>query len=97
VVRVEAGWAVPVALPTPPLPNARYLDLPSTVMPFLAVGISGGDDARLPWRGTGEIESSAGVRFDLWGPLLRVEAGVSLRSGRFGISVDAHPDWWPVL
>lgn len=97
MMRIEAGWALPVGAPTPPFPNARHLDLPSTLMPFLAVGIAGGDDARRPWRGTGALESVAGVRLDLWGPLLRVEAGVSLRTGRFGISLDAHPDWWPVL
>jgi len=97
MVRVELGWALPIAAPTPPFPNARHLALPSTVMPFVAVGVAGGDDARRPWRGTGTLETVAGVRLDLWGPLLRLEAGVALRTGRIGISVDAHPDWWPVL
>lgn len=97
MARVDVGWALPVTVPTPPFPNARHLGLPSTMMPFVAVGIAGGDDARSRWRGRGELESVAGVRLDLWGPLLRVEAGVSLRTGRVGFSVDAHPDWWPVL
>ena len=38
--------------------------------------------------------NSTGVRLDLWGPLLRLESGVSLRSGRIGATFDLHPDWW---
>jgi hypothetical protein len=97
MARAEVGVALPVGVPTPPFPNARHLDLPSTLMPFLAVGVAAGDDARRSWRGTRALESVAGVRLDLWGPLLRLEAGVSLRTGRIGFSIDAHPDWWPVL
>jgi hypothetical protein len=29
--------------------------------------------------------------------LLRVEAGVGLRDGDFGLTFDVHPDWWGVL
>lgn len=97
MVRLDVGWAFPVALPTPPFPNARWVSLPSMVMPFVAVGAAGGDDPTRPWRGKAVLEGVAGLRLDLWGPLLRVEAGVSLRTGRIGLSVDAHPDWWPVL
>lgn len=97
MIRAEIGWSLPVRVATPPFPNARYLRLPSRITPLLAAGIAGGDDPGRPWRGSARLEPVAGVRLDLWGPLLRVEAGVSLRSGRVGVSVDAHPDWWPVL
>lgn len=97
MARAEVGWTVPFAVPTPPIPNARGLRLPSTMTPFLAAGVAGGDDPRWPWRAVGRVEPVAGLRLDLWGPLVRVEAGVALRSGRFGISLDAHPDWWPIL
>lgn len=97
MARAEIGWTVPIDVPTPPIPNARGLRLPSTLTPFLAAGVAAGDDARWPWRATGRIEPVAGLRLDLWGPLVRVEAGVALRSGRFGIGLDAHPDWWPVM
>ncbi len=97
MARAEIGWSLPVRITTPPIPNAKYLSLPSRITPLLAAGIAGGDDPDRPWRGTARIQPVAGVRLDLWGPLLRVEAGVSLRSGRVGLSVDAHPDWWPVL
>jgi hypothetical protein len=93
----EVAWALPAALPTPPLPYSRWLRLPSTVGPYLAAGIAGGDIAALPWRGAARIEPVAGLRLDLWGPLLRIDTGISLRTGRAAISIDAHPDWWPVL
>lgn len=97
MARAEIGWTAPANLPMPPLPNARGLRLPSAVTPFLAAGVAGGDARDLPWRGVGRVETVVGVRLDLWGPLFRVEAGISLRTGRFGVSVDAHPDWWPIL
>lgn len=95
--RAELGWERPLGAPTPPFPYARYLPLPSTITPFVAAGVAGGDHAGVPWRGSGRIEGVAGVRVDLWGPLLRVEGGVSFRTGRIDLRVDAHPDWWPVL
>lgn len=96
VALVDLGWSAPVSLPSPPIPNARRIRLPSAIGPFLAAGIAGGEMPG-PWRATGKVEPVAGLRMDLWGPLLRVEAGVSLRSGHVGVTLDVHPDWWPVL
>lgn len=93
---LNVGWLLPVGLPGPPIPNVRRIRLPSVVGPFLAAGVAGGE-LPLPWRATGRIESVAGLRADLWGPLLRLEAGVSLRTGHIGVTLDIHPDWWPVL
>ncbi|HEY4099281.1 MAG TPA: hypothetical protein VGM20_00230 [Gemmatimonadales bacterium] len=93
----SVGWALPVRLPTPPFPYSKYVTLPSILEPFLAAGIAGGDFALAPWRATGSIEPVAGLRIDAWGPLIRVESGISLRTGRVTISLDAHPDWWAIL
>ncbi len=97
MARAEVGWILPITVPTPPIPNGRGLRLPSRITPFLAAGVAAGGTLGGPWRAGGQVEPVAGLRFDLWGPLLRIETGLSLRSGRFGISVDAHPDWWPVM
>ncbi|HEY3935049.1 MAG TPA: hypothetical protein VGL65_10590 [Gemmatimonadales bacterium] len=94
---VSAGWSIPVHLPTPPFPYSRYVALPSTLEPFVAAGVAGGEIVAVPWRATGQVEPVAGVRLDLWGPLLRVESGISLRTGHAAISLDVHPDWWGVL
>jgi hypothetical protein len=29
--------------------------------------------------------------------LVRVEAGIGLRDGGFGLTIDFHPDWWRLL
>ena len=94
---MEVAWALPASIPTPPVPYARYAPLPSTVAPFLGAAIVGGDDPSAPWRANGAIEPVAGLRLDLWGPLIRFEGGVSLRTGRVGLTVDVHPDWWAMM
>jgi hypothetical protein len=97
VLRAEVAWALPLAAPTPPVPYARYARLPSTLAPFLAAGIAGGGQAGLPWSATDRVEPVAGLRLDLWGPLLRVAAGMALRTGQLSLTVDVHPDWWGLM
>ncbi|MEP6590801.1 MAG: hypothetical protein ABJC19_06435 [Gemmatimonadota bacterium] len=92
----DLAWLLPVALPTPRVPRTPHVRLPSAVGPFVAAGVAGGSVAA-PWQATGRVEPVAGLRLDLWGPLLRLEAGVSMRTGRVGVTLDVHPDWWPVL
>jgi hypothetical protein len=93
----EAAWNIPVAAPTPPVPGARYAKLPSAIAPFIAAGIAGGDEPGMPWRATDRIEPSAGLRLDLWGPLIRLAAGMALRTGRAEVVLDIHPDWWRLM
>jgi hypothetical protein len=93
----ELAWSFPISLPSPDFPYSRYVRLPSRLGPFVAAGIAGGDQTGLPWRATERVEPVAGLRLDLWGPLLRIELGVALRRGTVGASFDLHPDWWPVL
>ncbi len=97
MARAEIWWHLPVRLPTPPIPYSRYVHLGSTLGPFVAAGVAGGDDLAAPWRGTGEVLPVFGLRLDLWGPLVRVEAGAALHTGRFGFAIDIHPDWWGVM
>ncbi len=94
---VELGWTRPVAVPTPPVPGLRAIQLPSRGGLFVAAGVVGGDVRGAPWRATGRVEPVVGLRVDLWGPLVRVEGGVSLRTGAIAVMIDAHPDWWPML
>jgi hypothetical protein len=96
-LRIELAWALPLALPTPQVPYARYARLATTIAPFVAAGIAGGDRADLPWRATGRVEPVAGLRLDLWGPLLRVAAGMALRTGQLSVAIDVHPDWWGLM
>lgn len=95
--RIEVAWARSLMVPTPPLPDMRSVPLASSAAPFIAFGVAGGAVSRAPWMASGRVEPVAGIRLDLWGPLLRVEGGLSLRTGRVTVTVDAHPDWWPIM
>ena len=92
-VRAEIAWARPAAIPMPGL-SRRMAGLPSTFSLLVAAGAAGGPMAGLPWQASGTIEPVAGVRFDLWGPLVRIESGISLRTGQRSTTIDLHPDWW---
>lgn len=94
---LDVAWALPIPFPAPRFPYSRYIKLPSTIAPYIAAGIAGGDIANLPWRGTGTVEPVAGFRLDLWGPLIRLETGISLRSGRAALTLDVHPGWWGLM
>jgi hypothetical protein len=97
IVTGELGWHRPIDLPAPPIGRLDRVPLASRLGPFVAFGVAGGKIADTPWQGGGRVEAVLGLRADLWGPLLRIEAGVSLRAGTMGITFDVHPDWWPLL
>ena len=92
--RAELAWAMPVSIAMPRLANPLRLRLPSTMSLVAAAAVAGGPMSGLPWQATGRIEPAAGMRLDLWGRLLRLESGVSLRTGHIGVTFDLHPDWW---
>lgn len=96
---IRAELALPIRLVVPsPGPGRIAGDLlPSRVAPYLAAAVAGGDIGSAPWRATGRVEPLLGLRFDLWGPLVRIDVGWALRRGTIGITLDAHPDWWPLL
>ena len=60
-------------------------------------GWSGRADPGLPWQATGGVRPVAGLAVELFMRLIRVEAGVGLRNGDVGLTLDVHPDWWGVL
>ncbi|MES2306843.1 MAG: hypothetical protein V4558_15170 [Gemmatimonadota bacterium] len=93
---IDLGWIRPITVPSPPIPNAQRIRLPSAFGPFVAAAIAGGGPSVIG-EASGRVEPVAGLRLDLWGPLLRIEAGAALRTGHVGITLDVHPDWWPVL
>jgi hypothetical protein len=39
----------------------------------------------------------AGLALELFHQLLRIDAGVSLDTGEFGLSVDLAREWWEIL
>jgi hypothetical protein len=88
-----------LSVPFPAIPLGPFADTgPSiTIAPFVASGWTGGAIAGGPWRPSGGARPVAGVALDWFHALLRVEAGIGLRTGRLGVSVDVGRAWWEVL
>jgi hypothetical protein len=68
-----------------------------TLAPFMAAGWTGGQVAGMPWSPSDGIRPVAGVALDLFMRIIRLEAGVALRTGDVGFTVDINRDWWGVL
>jgi hypothetical protein len=68
-----------------------------TLAPFIAAGWAGDAMAGTPWRPSGQIRPVAGLALEWFHQLLRIEGGVSLRTGKFGLTVDFSRAWWEVL
>jgi hypothetical protein len=93
LLRAEVELPIAVDLPLP-LWNTP---LASSIRPFVAAAIAGGRVPGSPWGSSTGVRPSIGIRFDLWGPLVRVELGWAPRDRGWGVSGDAHPYWWPLL
>ena len=68
-----------------------------TLAPFLAAGYAARPLSGLPWGRTDGVRPVAGVAIEWFMRLLRVEAGVGLRDGGLGVTVDINRDWWGLL
>ena len=68
-----------------------------TVAPFLAAGVTGRQLPGLPWTESDGVRPVVGVALEWFKRLIRVEAGVGLRDGGFGLTVDVNRDWWGLL
>jgi hypothetical protein len=66
-----------------------------TLAPFVAAGWTG--DPAVVGRETDGIRPVIGVAAEWFMRLIRVEAGIGLRDGEFGLTVDVNRDWWGLL
>ena len=60
-----------------------------TLAPFVAAGYAARPYGSLPWDNSDGVRPVAGVAL--------VEAGVGLRDGQAGLTVDIGRDWWGLL
>jgi outer membrane protein assembly factor BamA len=93
----QVEWRLDVPAPAVPLGSFASTGHRMTVAPFLAAGWAERPPAGLPWTDSDGVRPVAGVAFEWFMRLLRVETGVGLRDGRVGITVDINRDWWGVL
>jgi hypothetical protein len=93
----KVAYAFPV--PFPALPLGAFVSTGNrlTVAPFLAAGWAQSGMPAVPWRPSPSVRPVAGLGLEWFHGLIRVEGGVSLRSGKAGFSVDVAPEWWDIL
>jgi hypothetical protein len=97
VALAQLEWRFTVPVPPIPLGSFASTGRTMTVAPFLAAGVSGRPIGGLPWAATDGVRPVAGVALEWFMRLIRVEAGVGLRDGDFGLTVDVNRDWWGLL
>jgi hypothetical protein len=93
----ELEWRLNVPGPAIPLGSFASTGHTMVLAPFMAAGWAGRPYPGLPWQATGGVRPVAGLAAELFMRLIRVEAGVGLRDGDVGLTLDVHPDWWGVL
>ena len=93
----QVEWRFEVPVPAIPLGSFASTGRSMTVAPFLAAGIAGRPLPGLPWAASDGVRPVVGVALEWFMRLIRVEAGVGLRDGGFGLTVDINRDWWGLL
>ena len=97
VALASAEWRFDVPIPAIPLGSFASTGRRMTLAPFVAAGWADGAPAGMPWVPTPGVRPVAGVAAEWLMGLLRAEAGWSLRTGSFGVTVDVSREWWGVL
>jgi hypothetical protein len=90
-------WRFEVPVPALPLGSFASTGRSLTLAPFLAAGYTARPIPGLPWSRTGGLRPVAGLALEWFMRLIRVEAGVGLRDGDVGVTVDINRDWWGLL
>jgi hypothetical protein len=95
LARIE--WRVNAPVPAIPLGSFASTGRTMVVAPFVTAGVTGRALPGLPWTASDGVRPVAGVALEWLMRLIRVEAGLALRTGDVGITVDIHPEWWGIL
>jgi hypothetical protein len=90
-------WRFDVPVPAASLGSFASTGRRLTLAPFIAAGYAGRPLAQLPWDRSAGIRPVAGIAVEWLMRLIRIEAGVGLRDGHVGVTVDINRDWWGLL
>ena len=98
----EAVWfsadlRVPVGVPEIPLGSLAGTGRTATLVPFVAAGWTGGRIAGIPGAPAAGVRPVIGLGIEWPHDLLRLDAGVSPRTGRVGVAVDVSRAFWDIL
>ena len=97
VALAHLEWRVEVPVPALKLGSFASTGRHMTLAPFVSAGYAAQPVPGLPWGRTDGIRPVAGVALEWFMRLVRVEAGVGLRDGGVGVTVDINRDWWGLL
>lgn len=89
-------WRLPVAVPEVPI-GAYASTGRLTLAPFVAAGWAEGVLDGVPWEPTGAVRPVTGLALEWLMGIVRVEAGVALRTGKAGVTLDVSRAWWGIL
>jgi hypothetical protein len=93
----QLEWRVGVPFPAIALGSFASTGRRLVLAPFVAAGYTARSYDALPWNATSGVRPVAGLALEWLMGILRVEAGVGLRDGRLGVTVDINRDWWGLL
>jgi hypothetical protein len=96
-VLLHLEWRLSVPGPSLPLGAFASTGRRFTLAPFVAAGWADGTVEGVPWVAGGGIRPVAGIAAEFFLNLMRLEAGVGLRTGDLEVSLDFTPAWWPIL
>jgi hypothetical protein len=97
VALASLEWRFEAPIPAIPLGSFASTGRTMIVAPFLAAGYSDRPLSGLPWAATDGVRPVAGLAVEWFMRLIRLEAGIGLRDGEFGLTIDVHRDWWALL
>jgi len=93
----HAEWRFRLPFPAVSLGSFASTGRSLTLAPFVAAGWSDRPLGGTPWEASGGVRPVAGLAVEWFLGLLRLEGGVGLRDGTFGLTLDVSRDWWDVL
>ncbi len=93
----HAEWRFRLPFPAIPLGSLASTGRSLTLAPFVAAGWSDRPIPGTPWAASDGVRPVAGLAVEWFLGLLRLEGGLGLRDGTFGLTLDVSRDWWEVL
>ena len=90
-------WRFEAPVPAIPLGSFASTGRRMTLAPFVSAGWADRTPGDMPWGPSDGIRPVVGVAAEWFMRIIRVEAGVALRTGEIGVTVDINRDWWGAL
>ncbi len=94
---LSADLRIPAGVPEIPLGSLAGTGRSATLVPFIAAGWTGGGVAGAPGAPARGVRPVVGLGLEWPHDLLRIDVGVSPRTGTVGVAVDVSRAFWDIL